>query len=155
MRGARRLDLLANEAVRHEIKESLGLDVVIRRDADQTPFGEFVVFARKTASTARSTLSNSCRRLVPNGRVTWPLTRSSAWPMATLASASEKRSDCATAPPKLLTQEVMFSAKNRPVFDPNGDRQVGIRSRGGRSAAGWRSHGNGKPALCQSRPVIL
>ena len=48
MRGARRLDLLANEAVRHEIKESLGLDVVIRRDADQTPFGEFVVFARKT-----------------------------------------------------------------------------------------------------------
>ncbi|MER8486148.1 hypothetical protein [Mesorhizobium sp. M1322] len=31
------IDLLANEAVRHGIKEGLELDVVIRRDAGQTP----------------------------------------------------------------------------------------------------------------------
>ncbi|MER8543167.1 hypothetical protein NKH17_27825 [Mesorhizobium sp. M1334] len=40
--GARRcsqIDLLTNEAVGHGIKEGLELDMIIRRDAGQTPFG--------------------------------------------------------------------------------------------------------------------
>jgi len=41
------IDLLANETVRHGIEEGFELDVVIRRDAGQTPFGELVVFTRK------------------------------------------------------------------------------------------------------------
>lgn len=48
------IDLLANEAVRHGIEERLELDMVVRRDAGQTPLGEFVVFARKACE--RSTL---------------------------------------------------------------------------------------------------
>ncbi|MCS0463007.1 hypothetical protein K8R51_32100 [Rhizobium favelukesii] len=48
--GARRcpqIDLLANEGMGDGIKEAFELDVIIGRDTDQTPFGEFVVFTRK------------------------------------------------------------------------------------------------------------
>lgn len=41
------IDLLANEAMRSGIEEGLELDVIIGRHADQTPFGEFVVFTGK------------------------------------------------------------------------------------------------------------
>lgn len=70
VRAVAQVDLLANEAVRYGIKEGLELDVVIRRDASRTPLGEFVVFARKAASAARSTLSSSCRRLTHSRRMT-------------------------------------------------------------------------------------
>ena len=45
------IDLLANETVRHGIEEGFELDVVIRRDAGQTPFGKFVVFTRKACES--------------------------------------------------------------------------------------------------------
>lgn len=49
--GARcrpQIDLLANKSMWDGIKEAFELDVIIGRDTDQTPFGEFVVFTRKT-----------------------------------------------------------------------------------------------------------
>jgi hypothetical protein len=43
------IDLLKDEAVRHLVEEAFELDVIIRGDAHQPPFGEFVVVARKPA----------------------------------------------------------------------------------------------------------
>jgi len=45
--GRPQIDLLPDEAVWHRVEEALELDVVIRGDAHQTPFGEFVVVARE------------------------------------------------------------------------------------------------------------
>ncbi|WP_287307390.1 hypothetical protein [Mesorhizobium sp.] len=45
------IDLLANEAVGHGIKEGLELDVIIRRDAGQTPFGKLVILQWKTGQS--------------------------------------------------------------------------------------------------------
>ncbi len=41
------IDLLTDEGMRYGMEEGLELDMVIRGHADQTPFGEFAVFARK------------------------------------------------------------------------------------------------------------
>ncbi|MBY3259534.1 hypothetical protein HFO09_33790 [Rhizobium laguerreae] len=64
--GARhcsKIDLLANEGMGDGIKEAFELDVIIGRDTEQTPFGEFVVSPGRLASAARSTRSNTCRRV--------------------------------------------------------------------------------------------
>ena len=41
--GGADIDLLADEAVRDGIEEALELDMVIRRDPRQAPFGELIV----------------------------------------------------------------------------------------------------------------
>ena len=45
--GGTDIDLLADEAVRDGIEEALELDVIIRRDPRQAPFGELVVLCGK------------------------------------------------------------------------------------------------------------
>ena len=69
--GRPHIDLRADEAVRHRVEEALELDVIVRADPGEAPFGELVVVAGSGAQrlAARSSRRDA-RRLTPRRRTT-------------------------------------------------------------------------------------
>ena len=92
--GDPRLDLLADQLLRHAVVVLGDLDMIVEADAAALPLGVFVGFGRQGSSAGRSSCSNSARRLVPQPRIGRSLSSSSSARIAALRSASEKKRRC-------------------------------------------------------------
>ena len=90
--GDPRLDLLAEQAVRHRVVVLVDLDVVVEADPAALPLGVVVGLGRQRLQRRPVELARTAaRRLTPSRRIGRSLRSSSSSRIAALSSASEKK----------------------------------------------------------------